>query len=306
MSETGWLLAGLSGLRDKHVPIDLHGLRPLTTTETSTVVVPAPICARVTRGSEYLAFERARDRLIRFAFEARDTYTTVGTLPDDRDIEDLFRNWLTAMREFQDATPHWLSQRFGKQSDALARFRKALNDTFDSNFAYRLADAIRNGAQHRGVVGVTVGADDGGAEIRLNRDRILSQYRGKFRAATRDEWLAGPDLLSLPWLVAAATDGCQYAQAVVIDSIRDRLEPEVDLVLSLHQEVVDKGHEQAVYMPDDLSTLAHNRNAPKFTWKHNPHPQAERCRELLAKVPAVVAAGPVQVTAEQMTQPLPR
>jgi hypothetical protein len=80
----------------------------------------------------------------------------------------------------------------------------------------------------------------------------------------------------------------------------------VDLVLSLHEEVVDKGHEQAVYMPDDLSPLAYNRDATKFTWKYNPHPQAEKCRELLAKVPAVVAAGPIQVAAEQMTQPRPR
>ena len=60
-------------------------------------------------------------------------------------------NLLTTTRLYTDQTPQHLACVFGKASTEVKMFNDLLSAKYDSSFAYRLLDAIRNYSQHAGL-----------------------------------------------------------------------------------------------------------------------------------------------------------
>lgn len=114
----------------------------------------------------------------------------------------LLLNYLASCRLFLDFTAHEL-QAVGKQ-DAIALFSEAAAFAYDSSFAYRLFDQLRNYAQHRGlpVASVVFTSDEGKppiCEVALSRDDLLAD--GKLKKRVREELASQPALIPLPQLV---------------------------------------------------------------------------------------------------------
>ena len=60
-------------------------------------------------------------------------------------------NLLTTSRLYLDQAPQHLSASFRKESEYETRFRTLTAGKYDSSFAYRLLEALRNHAQHAGL-----------------------------------------------------------------------------------------------------------------------------------------------------------
>lgn len=115
----------------------------------------------------------------------------------------LLLNYLASCRLFLDFTTHELEQ-IGKAS-ATSLFRDATAHAYDSSFAYRLLDQLRNYAQHRGLpVASVVFANHEGkpatCEVALSRDELLAD--AKMKKSVRDELKSQPELIPLPELVS--------------------------------------------------------------------------------------------------------
>jgi len=67
------------------------------------------------------------------------------------DINRLLVNLLSGGRGYLDQSSHFLSRRFGKGSSEIASFRRWCTAQYDSKLGYRVMEALRNYAQHRGV-----------------------------------------------------------------------------------------------------------------------------------------------------------
>ncbi|MEO3811937.1 hypothetical protein ABGB17_23310 [Sphaerisporangium sp. B11E5] len=96
-------------------------------------------------------------------------------------------DWLRSLRSLDDHTAHWLSGRFGKDSDELKSFRNAASEAFDDYFAYRFCCKLRNYSQHVGQAlqnftygGMEVEPGEFEHYLKLEFDSrsLLSQYDG--------------------------------------------------------------------------------------------------------------------------------
>jgi hypothetical protein len=79
-----------------------------------------------------------------------------------------FKDWLAALRTFDDRTSSWLSRQYGRGAE-LDGFKRLLSSEYDANFAYRFACALRNVSEHADDV-LTV-ARGGATELSPGRTR---------------------------------------------------------------------------------------------------------------------------------------
>jgi hypothetical protein len=59
-------------------------------------------------------------------------------------------NFLSSARLYLDQVPQDLNSIYGKNSEQTATFNQCRSKQYDSSFAYRIMEALRNYAQHRG------------------------------------------------------------------------------------------------------------------------------------------------------------
>jgi hypothetical protein len=116
-------------------------------------------------------------------------------------------NDLSMVWSFLDLGAHRLSGRFGKDSDELAAFREATHRAYDSSFAYRFLDRLRNYAQHCGLpvgqFGLLEAVDRDAPsgvrvtmEVQFARDQLLRES-DMWNARVRKELEDGPPLIDV-------------------------------------------------------------------------------------------------------------
>jgi hypothetical protein len=98
-----------------------------------------------------------------------------------KEISKLIDNYLFAFRAFEDRTKHYISKKYGKESEHFLVFDKALSDEYDNNFAYRFSCQLRNCSQHTGatISGIESGGDISGnvyCNPVFNSKCLLEQY----------------------------------------------------------------------------------------------------------------------------------
>jgi hypothetical protein len=231
-----------------------------------------------TAGSDLLAFVTTQNALHELFDAGRDLLNEVeslGAAPSatqrrpgaGRTLERRFKAWLSAFRSFDDHANHWLSGRYGQQSEQVEAFKRLLNAEFDSNFAYRFCSSVRNIGQHAGSVVNELsfssrGREAGAMFLRMDCARLITEEdkKKKVRAKSRQEMLAIPRLLELLPLVEAAVLSCNYAFARLVRSLK----PEVDSALDHVRDCLDQAHAvggatpffapEHMYDPTDIPT----------------------------------------------------
>jgi hypothetical protein len=92
-------------------------------------------------------------------------------------------DWLQSIRAYLDHTETRLKQRYGRESDHVARFKATCARAFDTHFAYRFLYKLRN-AQHTGFAPITVtirraviaSGTGSWATLEFDRDELLHAY----------------------------------------------------------------------------------------------------------------------------------
>lgn len=164
-----------------------------------------------------------------------------------------FKNWLSAVRTFDDSTSHLLAEKYGKDSSELERFRSLLSDEYDAEFSYRLAVQLRNASLHvartiNSVAAKSTVASDGQPETRvaLGFDGPkLAQKFPKIKFDVRSELEAMSAILPVEHLVSAVMGSSTRTYASLLFGLRDDVERHSSVLEGLHSESTAQGGQAA-------------------------------------------------------------
>lgn len=237
-----------------------------------------------------------------------------------RKVQREFKNWLSNFRSFDDRTSSWLSESFGKNSEAFRVFKTGLSREFDHNFAYRLCYALRNVTEHSADVlnAITlssriapspVGSLDAPVDRSL-RDETDVLYTSKLgidgpklaarhdqiRARTRAELIELASPIHAETVVGAAFLSCLRVQAELMIALWPEVDAAVGLVEGLHREALDAGGGTAWFVTNDsLSAFIKSRSS--LTFRANPIELAELARQNEAASRTMLAVSPAEYLA---------
>lgn len=152
-----------------------------------------------------------------------------GLLDDQLAFGQRLLNLLSAARTYADHVKHHVKRLHPGDATAVAAVEDALNKQYDTSFAYRLMEALRNYSQHRGMPLHGFSYDrrwideDGGRRmennVRLTLDAAMLAADGRFKPATLKELEAEPKGMDLKRLVREYVGGLATVHGVVRDTI---------------------------------------------------------------------------------------
>lgn len=274
-----------------------ESVRQLTAEELASKQAATGYLLRLFRDSPYSELQGARDDLGEAIEGYENAWTGVARVPQrelDR-VHRQFKAWLSAVRSFDDATSHWLSQTYDEGK--LSAFRSFLAAAWDNVFAYRLATQLRNANQHaaRVINWITAEAweaDDGSVEKKIGLGFDCPALASKFpriNAKVRDELRDIKVPIRVDEVVAATMNACVRAYALLLLELRDDIERYATVLEVLHQEAIDHGGKAAaIWMLEDEMSDGKSSDVPlgSAQWVEVEHAWAARKALVQAEVVA--------------------
>lgn len=303
MDEVEYLMA-LTGT-DPHGSPSLEHVRTLSSNEVSALHGAESLLVRLTTRSEFAEVRATADT---FADEvgrlesAIQLAAEVGAVGNR--LERSFKAWLSSVKSFDERTRLWLTQVAGHQSDPYRQFVAALSVEFDRNFAYRLACALRNVAEHARTVlndvhysdELDLATNDVGRRIviRINSKQLAADAP-RLRAATRKEMKSVDGSLEVRWIVESATLSCQNVHAHLLLAMWDRVQPALELLDGFQEEAILYGGTSAAFLVTKPG--AHG----EYQLRPGPYAHAELIRKNRAQADAMAAMPPQEWSAHSFT-----
>lgn len=178
--------------------------------------------------SNLIEFERElADRALAMMY--RGFQSVHGLLDDQLAFGQRLLNLLSAARTYVDHVKHHVKRMHPGDPIAVAAVEAAMSQQYDTSFAYRLMEALRNYSQHRGMPLHGFSYDrrwideDGGRRmennVRLSLDAATLAADGGFKATTLNELEAEPKGMDLKRVVREYVGGLATVHGVVRDAI---------------------------------------------------------------------------------------
>lgn len=173
-----------------------------------------------------------------------------------RQVNLSLRSWLAAFRAFDDRTSHYLSERFGRTSEARSEFKRALSHEYDTILEYRIATQLRNASLHVADVINSIGASvrEGADGAPFHRFTLgfdgpkLAERFPDMNSKVRAELAGLTEEVPLGVLVPRVLGSCTRVLAKLFVVLRAELDDACTALESLHEESVAAGGQAAGMM----------------------------------------------------------
>lgn len=186
-------------ISDPETKYRLDARRDLTDGKVKKLESANKLLAEIFQNSPYMNLQNRLNDLADYYYETISKMKSDGRIQPSR-ITEIYKKLdgsLSALKGFEDRTKSLISSRYGKKSEVMEEFEKALAYEFDNSFAYRFSYNMRNYIQHNsshiGNVSVSIALGEASLTITLNPTKLLEAYDGWHRFVKRDLEAASSD-----------------------------------------------------------------------------------------------------------------